>query len=110
MVYPINVADIGSVGRLLPAIGIATFLDANNVTHVRAFAVAGLAAEKGKEIARGNAIAGTPTHTNVVAAVGEGLQRSPANRHVFLTTCQGNEGNATKSRVSAISSGGAIES
>src|SRR5262249_16331207 len=50
------------------------------------------------------------THDSVVAAGGGDLQRSPANGHVFLTTCQGVEGNATKGRVSAISTGGAIES
>ena len=66
-------------------------------------------AEKGIAIARSKAIAGTPPHNNVVAAVGEGLARPPANGHVFLTTCQGRERNATKSRVSAIRSRGAIE-
>ena len=78
---------------------------ANNITHVGPSICAGLAAEKGIAIARRKAIAGTPSHNSVVAAEVSELQRSPANSHVFLTTCQGGERNATKSRVSAISSG-----
>ena len=55
-------------------------------------------------------IAGTPPHNGVIVAGGGELQCSPANRHVFLTTCQGLERNATKSRVSAINTSvGAIE-
>ena len=106
-----NMADIGSVVRNLPGrLGIATGAETNNITHVWAFVCAGLVAEKGIAIARSKAIAGTPPHSNVVAAGGEELQRSPANSHVFLTTCQGVERNATKSRVSAISNAvGAIE-
>jgi len=83
-----DAADIASVGSSLPGrLGIAQGTKANNIIHVRAFVCAGLAAEKRIATSRGKAIAGTPTHHSVVAAVCEELQRPPANRDVFLTTC-----------------------
>ena len=97
-----NVADIGSIVSNLPGDWVSPGCRANNIIHVGAFVCAGLVAEKGIAIARSKAIAGTPSHNSVVAAGGEELQRSPANGHVFLTTCQGGERDATKSRVSAI--------
>ena len=58
-------------------------------TLPRPFRSCRLVPRKILSIARSKAIAGAPPHNNVVAARRGELQRSPANRHVFLTTCQG---------------------
>jgi len=54
-------------------------------------------------------IAGSPANSGVVAGTGEVFESPSANGHVLLATCQESKRNATKGRVSAIGSRGAIE-
>ena len=99
------VRDIGPVAEILTG---GILADADNVIGTIVIGAC-VGPETGIASAGQNAIARSPTYSGVVVACGKGLERSPANSHVFLATCFGRERLAAKGRVSAISSGVAIE-